>query len=194
MGDEPVFCDFRDEWQNQNTEAFRMSADEIRQRINQVNADVYGRHRGIHLMGSITGYLTILFCIWILIAGHDPLARIGFALMLGSFAIGLYRNVSYRRAEKAAACAAEMGNLVSVDFFKGQLERLRDLHSGKRYWPNMLLGMAGVTLAGHESPVFVIASILVGSVTSSLVFRATRKYQHLLDEINRLQGENPIGV
>lgn len=196
MGDDMVSRDFRDEWQNQNREAFRMSADEIRQRIEQVNVNVYGRHRGIHVMGFIVGLCVFLpICIAEIIGNHDPLVRIGWALMLGSYAFGLYRNVSYKRAEKTTAQrAAEMGNLVSVDFFKGQLERLRDLHSGKRYWPTRLLFMAGLSLIWHESRILVIAGIVLVSVISPLVFRETRKYQQQLDEINRLQEENPIGV
>lgn len=194
MADDMVSSDIRVEWQNQNREAFRMSADEIRQRIEKVNAEIYGRNRGIRLIASIVGYLSIVFFISALMGTHDPIARIGFALVLAIYAIGLYRGVSFRRAEKAVARAAEMGNLVSADFFKGQLERLRDLHSGKWYWPNMFFSIAGLTLIGHESRVFVIGSILVGSVISLLVFRTTRKYQQQLDEINRLQQENPDRV
>ncbi len=190
MDDDMVSSDFRDEWQNQNREAFRMSADEIRQRIERVNMEVYGRHRVIHLTGAILGWLIIPLWIGLLIGNHDPLVRIGYALLLGIYAIGLYRGVSYRRAAKAAARASEMGNLVSVDFFKGQLERLRDLHSGKRYWPTQLLFMAGFSLVGHESRILVIAVIVLVSVISPLVFRSTRKYQQQLDEVNRLQEEN----
>ncbi|HKS23677.1 MAG TPA: hypothetical protein VJZ76_12820 [Thermoanaerobaculia bacterium] len=183
MGD-----DIRDQWQNQNGEAFRMSADEIRQRIEEVNANVYGRNRIIHRMGPIMGFLTILLGIWLLIEGRDPLARVGWALLLGSFALGFYRGAAFRRATKTAVQRAEeMGDVGSVEFFKGQLERLRDFHSGARYWPSLLLCVAGVTLAGHQSRNFVIATIALTSVIAPLIFRMTRQYQHQLDEINRLQ-------
>jgi hypothetical protein len=188
MGDELFSGDFRDEWQNQNREAFRMSADEIRQRIEQVNVKVYGRNRVIHFLALIGTCLVLLTGIAVLMGNHDPLVRIGWALLLGSFAFDFYRGASYRRTEKIAAQrAAETGNQASVDFFKGQLERLRDFHSGKRYWPGVLLNVAGITLVAHESRILVIATILVASVTAPLIFRTTRQYQHQLDEINRLQ-------
>ena len=111
--------------------------------------------------------------------------------MLVGGAFMLYRAVSNKRAEKTSAQqAAEMGNLVSVDFLKTQLERQRDFYRGKRFWSLQLTVILAQLLIAHQSRIFLIIFIMAAIVTVPMSLRMTRKYQHQLDEINRLHEEN----
>lgn len=180
-------------WQNQSAEPLRMTPDELRKRMEQLDRRTRTRNRGAY---QACGFLVIAF-LWSLTVFPNDLQRIGAVLTIAGVGVLFYQ---IRANKLATRKAAESGSTASLAFHRGELARQRDFHRGKLFWsrflalmPGPLLGLFGFYQAyPHLAKILVVEGItfiLVFIATIPVNRRLARKYQRQLDELDRMQKE-----
>jgi hypothetical protein len=184
-------------WQTDTTAPLHLSAEELRARSERLARTTRRRNLG----GLACCAIVFAGCIWWLVQVADPLARIGALLTVVGIGTLAFQLRSDQGSEQAAVRRATMmGGSASVDFHRGELERQRDFHSGRRLWtrllmfaPGPLLFFAGFARAHPEVggtirlEALAFALFLLAAVPLNL--RLARTYQRRLDELDRLQKE-----
>jgi small-conductance mechanosensitive channel len=118
MPDEPR--DVRSLWQKQETDDVQISVDELRRKASAFQKRI--RRRNIREYAAAV--LVIVAFSWFFVVSHELVPRISFALIVLSTFWVVY-NLHRRGSVKAAP--ADMGRANSIQFFRGELERQRDL-------------------------------------------------------------------
>jgi len=195
MADEFSSEDVRDVWQKQDSESFRMSLDEIRKKSELLDSCIRRRN----LIGLAIGFFEVVwFSVFVFIVpnlGH----RIGYfllALGCGYLVYQFFLNKLQKRA--AVIRAGEMGNKVSIEFYRAELGRQRDFHRGSRFWSRLVmlalgpLVFFGLAIAHPQNDRFlwlvVSASLLLLLLRAvPLNLRRARKYQAQINELDALQ-------
>jgi len=191
MAADPGPEELRALWQADGAGALRMSPEELRIRVEKVAA----RARRRDLGAIAVSVLVSAGCLWSTTVLRDPLARLGAALIIAAAAFMTFQALSSRKGER-------MSGVGTAEFYKAQLERQRDFHRGRRFWSRALALVPGPALlfAGfaREHPE-VAGTIRLEAVAFGLMLIAAvflnrslaRRYQAQLDELNRLQEEQP---
>lgn len=197
MGDEFSPDDVRNAWQNNNLPPFRMSPAEIRKRIEQFDKMIRRRKlKGYGVcVAAIAGNLVLFFTF------SNLVARIGALLTAWGAGYILYQVRLYHLNRKAAAAtAARKGTVVSVEFYRAELQRLRDFTCGIWLWsralmilPGPLVFMIGLQFSYPGLELFIYAEMALFltllTIAIPLNLRISRKYQLEIDELESLQKD-----
>lgn len=182
-----------DLWQSQTTERFQMTPEEIRMRIEMMEKTLRRRTRGGYL---VTVFLFVMFGIWLVVDGADPIFRLGALLLILAVVFFGYQ-IHQNRFREAPAGA--VGSTASVDFLRRELTRQRDFHRGRLFWSRLLsIFPAGLVFLygfarAHPEVLRTIqleALLLVffSLLAIPLNLWMSRKYQRQIDELDRNLG------
>jgi len=181
-------------WQNQKPEGIRMSVEDLRSKAGKFHKRIWWRNAREY--GAVI--VVVVFLGFQLTRPADSLTRSGFALMIGGvlyLAWGLHKRSSTKRIPE------ELGFASSVDFFRQQLVRERDLMQtvGTWYLGPLLPGWVVVMIAiartnpGHL-PHFGFVCIAFNILSAALFvlvwqwnLRAACKVQRRIDQLDALQ-------
>ena len=184
-------------WQNQPTEPFKMSADEIRRKARRLQT----KARIEALSWIVIGlFLSVIFARTFAKAG-DLVSRLGWGLLS---AWGIYGAFQAWRWIWPGKLAPDSTVATSREFYRRELERRRDY--GRNVWNRSgltfcFLGLGMVVLPGllksieaprlllNAVPLFVLLSIWIASFIV-LRKRNQRKLQREIDELDALEREN----
>lgn len=172
-----------DLWQQQTSEGFRLTPEQIQSKLQDLEAKVRLRTRGGY---QVCASLIVAFSAWAFLE-HDLLMRIGFAASIVAIAFLAFQ-VGRADAPQVA--------LPSVEHLRNELQRQVDFHRGKRLWSRLLLlypsGFFFLFAFAHAHPEVswiiryeVAAFILIFFVTIPLNRRIARKYQRQIEELDR---------
>ena len=196
MANEPA----RDEemknvWQSQEGEGLEMSLDEIR-----LKAEKHGRRIDWRNAREYIAALAVaVFLGFSFFRTTDVLSRAGFGLVIASvlyIAWHLHRKGSRRRLP------SDLGVADCLQFYRGELERQRDLLNGVWRWylGPMVPGLAVVMLAltrtnpGHLKHIGWVIAIYGAVIALVFLFvwrlneRAARSLQQRIDALDALRG------
>jgi hypothetical protein len=180
-------------WQNQNTEGFHTTPDELRKRMEQMEKKLRRRSLDGYL---VCGFLVVFFMLWLTVS-TDPIQRLGAAMTIAGVGYLAYQVRQNRWRETPPA---DIGNTASADFLRTELTRQRDFHRGRTFWmrilaffPGPMVFFAGFARAQPE----LIGMIRFEAITFVLLILAAiplnrwmvRKYQRQLDGLDRMQRE-----
>jgi hypothetical protein len=184
-------------WQDQPTEAIKMSLDEIRRRAQKLQTK--GR-----LAALSTIVIGLVLCVFFALSSARPqevVGRVGWG-MLSLW--GLYAAYQAYKWIWPGRLAADATFSTSLDFYRSELERSRDY--ARHVWRRAGLtfcfaGLALVVIPGligalrNPRLLWNVVPLFVLLVTWFVVFfsmrrRNQRKLQREIDELKALEGEN----
>jgi hypothetical protein len=177
-------------WRAQSNEGFRMSSEEIRNRIETMNRKLRRRTFDGYL---VCGALIVFFAGWMFV-GMNSLQLVGAVLTIIA--------VSYMawqiRANRFRTPSIDVVD--TLEHLRRELARQRDFHRGTRFWSRMLLLVPGglIFFAGfaraHPEVIRIIRFEIISFVVFSLAaiplnMWMARRYQKQIDALARLQEE-----
>ena len=191
--------DVRMAWQADDAGNIRLSAQDLRARIERVSRRTSHRTIG----GLIVCALVMLswLYVWSVAPLTSGLARAGMTIIVGAIAVLGFQLIVHRDvAEDTWRAMAERGGAPSLAFHRWQLERQREFHRGWRVWSRMLLFVPGGVLffigfAGEHPEVATTihlefaAFLMLAAAAFPVNERLARRYERQLDELNRLQED-----
>lgn len=176
-------------WQSQPVEGTKMSADVIRQRAVRFERKISNRN----LRESIIALLVIAFFSYSFVTTPGTLLRITWLLFIAGM---IWIIIQLRRKGTPKTMPGAMGNFSSIEFFRAELERQRDLVKSVWRWylAPLVPGYFALNLACiFVSPrpprwgalalidvIFVVAFAAVWKMNQ----RAARCLQRTIDELN----------
>ena len=180
--------DVIDLWQQQTSEGFRLTSEEIQMNLQNLESKVRARTRGGYL---VCAFLIVAFSTWAFIE-DDLLMRLGAAATVVAIA---FLAIQVHRNRFGTGDAPQMA-LPSLEHLRNELQRQADFHRGKRLWSRMLL----LTPAGlffffafaraHPEVIaiirFEIASfVLLALAAIPLNLKLAGKYQRQIEDLDR---------
>ncbi len=190
--------DVRNVWQNQNVGSFRMTPDEIRRKIEQFDRKI--RKRNFIAYAACFIVIAYFGCFFFFFF-PNLIQRIGSILtVLGTGYLVYQVRLNQLQKRAAVITGAKMGNAVSVEFYRAELQRQRDFHCGIWLWSRLLIFAPGplVFILGFEIAHPELATIIraegaailfLAALAVPLNLRLARKYQKQIDELESLQRE-----
>lgn len=185
--------EMRDLWQGQDTNGFRMSTEEIRRTMEELEKKLGRRTR----LGMLVSWsLIAMFALWSL-AAKNAIQQTGALLTVAGVAYLAYQ---LRQNRFRGAPAEALGTTASADYLRAELERQRDFHRGKTFWTRLLILIPGplVFFAGfakaHPEVIGMIRFEVITFVILTLAaipvnLRLARGYQRQIDELDTMRGE-----
>jgi hypothetical protein len=185
--------DVLDLWQNQETEGFRMTSEEIHKRVEMMEKKLRRRWRAGYL---VCGSLIAFFMQWS-IASDDVIQRLGAVLTIVGLA---YLAWQIRQNRWRQLPPETIGGIASADFLRTELARQRDFHRGRTFWTRMALLVPGplvfflgfaraqphlVNMIRYEA----ITCVLLAIAAVPLNYWMAGKYHRQIDQLDRLQRE-----
>lgn len=128
MADETNVADV---WQQQPSEGFRLTGEEITMKIEELDRKLRRRTHDGYL---VCGFLMLAFTVWALLES-DPFLRLGAAATVAAVAYLAFQ-VHRNRFRKQPPVS---GATPSLDHLRTELARQRDFHRGNLFWSRMLL-------------------------------------------------------
>lgn len=189
--------DPRNIWQNQPTEPFKMSTEEIRRKAQQRQK----KARSIALLGITIGLSLFVVFAWTFARVHEVVPRMGWGLMS---LWGIYFAYQVYRWILPARLAPQATVSTSIEFYKSELERRRDWdrHVWRRSGlPVCFLGLAMVVvpplirslntprLLANYVPIFVLLLVWVIAFFR-LKKRQQQELQQETEELRVLEKED----
>jgi hypothetical protein len=180
-------------WQNQQSESFSLSPDEIELKLLAVTD--MNRKRSFSVVLSLAILIPGLGLWWTRFP--NPLSRFGTVLtLIGSAYVAAQAYVIRRRQREADLGAAS--DEPSVAFYRTALERQRDLHRGAWLWSRLAIFLPGPVIfvlgARSNSRLSLIAIgaifVLLGILAIPMNLSRARSFQRRIDELDRLQQES----
>ena len=177
-------------WRAQSSEGFRMSNEEIRNRIETMNRKMRRRTIGGYLLCAT---IIVSFAGWLFI-GMNSLQLVGAVLTIIA--------VSYMawqiRANRFRTPSIDVVD--TLEHLRRELARQRDFHRGTRFWSRMLLLVPGglIFFAGFARAHPEVIRIIRFEIISFVVFALAaiplnmwmaRRYQKQIDALARLEEE-----
>jgi hypothetical protein len=191
--------DVRMAWQADDAGGIRISADDLRARIDRVSRKTSRRTIG----GLIVCALVVVswMYIWSVAPLESGLARAG--MMITCVAIGVlaFQLLAHRDVDADEwRATSERGGVPSLAFHHWQLERQRDFHRGRRFWTRMLPLAGGAVsffvgfAAEHPEVATTIrlefaAGLLLLAAAVPVNLLLARRYQRQLDELDSLRED-----
>lgn len=181
-------------WQNQPSEGMLMSVDEIRRRARKFQKKIYWRNAREYIAALVV-VIFFGFEFWLV---ADALTRVGSGLCIAGL---LYVVGQLHRKGSARSLPAEMGLATSLEFFRRELERQRDLLRSLWSWylgplipgPVVLLLARARTSPDHLRQIGLSLALAFFMLLFVLVWmlnqRAARKLQRRIEELNALEGQ-----
>ena len=196
MNDEQPTDDLRDFWQNQNVPPFRMSSDEIKKGIDQLDRCF---RRGT--TASYTcAFLAIAGTILWLFAFPNLIQRIGSILTaLGAGYIIYQIRLSQLLKRSAEVAAERMGNTASVEFYRTELKQRHDFHSGIWLWSRLIIFAPGPLIfiigdqVAHPGKIhnYVVIGVYLAVLAMGVYLqrREANRLQSEINEVEKLQSD-----
>ena len=186
--------DPRNIWKDQPTEAFKMSADELRRKAQQRER----KSRFEAAYSIIIGLILFVFFAWTFARAHELAPRIGFGVLS---LWGIY--FAYQACKRIwqGRLAPDATLNTTLQSYRSELEKRRDY--GRHIWrrAGLTFGVLGVAMiivpaligvAGHPRdtlPFFVLLAIWL-AVILRLRKRNRGKLQQEIEELRALEREN----
>jgi len=177
-------------WRAQSSDGFRMSSEEIRNRIETMNRKMRRR--------AFDGYLVcatmiVFFAGWMFV-GMNSLQLVGAVLTI----IALSYMAWQIRASRFRTPSIDVVD--TLEHLRRELARQRDFHRGTRFWSRMALLVPGglIFFAGFARAHPEVIRIIRFEIISFVVFALSaiplnmwmaRRYQKQIDALARLQEE-----
>ena len=188
MSDDRVPADVQNLWQGQPVTGGTMSLDELRRRSRYVERRVGRRN-----LREYIGAVVVLFWFgWVAWIAPSPMIRVAAVLILAATIFVVYHLRRYGTAKPMPADLALTGCL---QFYRGELERQRDLLRGAWKWyvlpfaPGLMLIYLGQLMAhpGRASRALwpAAATVLFMVAVSELNRHVAKKIQVKIDELER---------
>ena len=180
-------------WQCQPVEGIKMSAEQVRKRAGGFEKKIMWRNVREYLSGGIAAVLFAYF----IATNHDPLFRASCILMIVGLA---YVAWQLHRKGSAQSVPEEMGLVSSLQFYRGQLERQRDLAASVWSWylaplvPGLALFAVSSALADPRPRKLIALALFYGFATGLFIFiwrlnaRGARCLQRLIDELGATEN------
>jgi hypothetical protein len=177
-------------WRAQNNEGFRMSNEEIRNRIETMDRKMRRRTIDFYL---VLATMTIALAFWMFI-DRNKLEAIGAVLAIIGFGYLAWQI----RANRFRSYSSDASG--TLEHLRNELARQRDFHGGSRFWwrllflvPGPLVFFAGFAQA-HPEVILMIRFEVVSFVVFALAaiplnMWMARRYQKQIDALARLQEE-----
>jgi hypothetical protein len=173
-------------WQSQSSDKPEMSLEQVREKARQLERRVARRNRREY----IAAVIAVFSYGWILWRVPVGAARIGAGLIIAATILICYRLHAYG---SASSLRADVGIKNSLEFYRVQLERQRDLLRSVWLWfllpfvPGFVVGLIGLARAQPSlmSPIVVYGVLLVmlGLGLHALNRRAAARIQRALDRL-----------
>jgi len=197
MPDESPGNDPQQIWQNQSTERYRMSLEQISQKIRRL-------HRQARLAALLFGALGVVLCVvFARSAWREPYAipRAGWAILSLWTLYSAYAAYKSNWPKKSVSDASWS---TSVAFYRGELEKQRDLtrdvwrRSGLTFCflgvaliilPGLILALRTPRLLVNGVPFFAMLGIWF-VMYHSMRKRKLRKLQREIDELTAMEGQS----
>lgn len=178
--------DLKNLWKELGTDPFHLSADQLR-------AEAQRLHQGLcrrTLLGGMVGAFGAAVGLVIFLRVSDGLTRSGALLTLLGVGFALVQ-LRLRRAWNMP----DPGQTVSLQYYRGELERQRDFHSGRWLWSRMIVFAPGpaVTMLAVARTHPEIANVLRADAAVFLVLcgiavpvnlRLAKRFQRRLEALN----------
>jgi hypothetical protein len=175
-------------WQHQAVEGINLSADQIRQRAGKFENQIRWRNVREYLGAALAALLQGFF----FVRSHDIFFRAAFGLLIAGL---VWVVIQIRRKGTARSLPSALGASTCVQFFRGELERQRDLVAN--VWPWYLAplvpGFVLYTLAyavAFPHPAQLAGLALLDAIVATVFLyiwklnrRAARSLQRLIDEL-----------
>jgi hypothetical protein len=191
--------DPRSLWQADGSGAGRLSASELRARVQRLARTTRRRNYAALVVCGVV----LAVCVWWFLWIDDPLARVGSVLTAVGVGTIVFQVRANQMSEQAAVRrASQMGETASVEFYRADLERQRDFHRGRWLWPRLLLLAPGpqILFVGFaRAHPEVAATIRLEALAAAILLLAAvpvnlwlaHGYQRQLDQLNRFLKERP---
>lgn len=191
MTNQPPENDILKAWQIQPTEPLTMSLQQLRSEAGKFERSIKRRN----LMEYIAAVLVMAGAGWFAVMLENTLLRTGCVLIV----VGVLYVVRqlYRRGS-AGALPSDASLLVSVDFYRWELVRQRDLLRGVWSWyigpllPGMALLYIGILVQRPDRAVDIGLNALLVALflvfVGAINWRAAAKLQREVDEIDALKN------
>jgi hypothetical protein len=186
-------------WQNQPTEAFKMSADQLRFEAQKRASK--GRFEALYT--GVIGLTLSIFFAWILVTAHDLVLRAGFgvlALWCLFMAYQAYKGIRSGRLEPDAPLST------TLESYRSELEKRRDFT--RHVWrkaglafcflglalvivPELIKALRSPRLALNVLPVCVLLAIWL-AIFFPLRKRRLQKLQQEIEELRVFERENRV--
>jgi hypothetical protein len=181
-------------WQCQPLEGIQMSADQIRRRAGTFQKKILWRNVREYAAGLIAAVLFGFF----FVTSHDTLFRVGCALLIAGLA---YVAWHLHRKGSARSVPAAVGAASSLQFYRGELERQRDLVASVWWWylgpliPGLILFAVSAALADPHPHKLGVLALVYGLCAGLFIFvwklnaRAAHCLQRLIDELYTAESQ-----
>lgn len=173
-------------WQSQPPREWAMSIEEVREKAQRLERRVARRNRREY----IAGVVVVLGYGWILWRAPSAVVRAGAGLIIAATIFICYQ---LRVHGSAASLQADVGITSSLDFYRVQLERQRDLLRGVWRWcllpfvPGFMVLLIGQALAQPTRVSFVAAygvvALILGVGLHVLNRHVAARIQRALDRL-----------
>jgi hypothetical protein len=180
-------------WQSQPVEGIQMSLDAIRKRAGKFETTILWRNRREYVGALIPAVLFAFF----FVRTHDILFRIAFGTLIAGLAFMVFH---LHQRGSARTLPEALGASTCVQFFRGELERQRDLVANVWPWylaplvPGFVLYTAAYGRA-LPYPVNLVGMAWLDGIVAAVFFfiwklnqRAARSLQHLIDELHAAEN------
>ncbi len=181
-------------WQSQPTEGIKMSTEAIRLRAGKFERKI--SHRNIReYLSSLLAALTFGY---FLVTTHDVLFRIAYVLFIAGLGWVVFQ---LHRKGSAKTMPGAMGSSTSMQFFRNELERQRDVVNNVWSWylAPLVPGFIVLTIASalaHPFPAGLASALLLDACVAVLFYgvwrmnaRAARCLQRSIDEIRAAENQ-----
>jgi hypothetical protein len=181
--------DPRDLWQSQEVEEMKLSIEELRAKASKFQRRI--RRRNLREYGA--ALIGIALFGWNLWTDHNTIERIGFALVIAG---AIYYMGHLSKWGAAKFLPADLGRADCLRFYRGELERQRDLLRSVWWWaigplvPGLALGLIyGVVTAAPAARWRPTAALLIAAAIIACIGwlnqRAARRLDGRIAELNR---------
>jgi hypothetical protein len=180
-------------WQCQPVEGIKMSAEQIRKRAGGFEKKIMWRNVREYVSGLIAAGLFASF----FVKNHDPMFRSACGLMIVGLA---YVAWQLHRKGAAASVPEDMGAASSLQFYRKQLERQRDLAASVWSWylaplvPGLVLFAVSSALGDPRPRKLIILALFYGFSAGLFIFiwklnaRGARCLQKMIDELTAAEN------
>jgi len=178
-------------WQAQSGSGFRMSSEEIRNRLETMNRKMRRRTFNGYL---VCAFLIVGFIAWMFV-GMNTLQTIGAVFMIIATSYMAWQI----RANRFRTPSIDVVD--TLEHLRRELARQRDFHRGTRFWSRMLLLVPGglIFFAGFAQAHPEVIRIIRFEIISFVIFAISaiplnawmaRRYQKQIDALSRLEEES----
>jgi len=180
-------------WQCQPVEGIKMSVEEIHGRATKFEKKIWWRNFREYAAGAIA----IVLLGFSFASSHDVLSRVASALLIAGMAYVFYQ---LHRQGRAKNVPAAMGLEHSLQFYRNELERQRDLVSNVWTWylgpfvPGLLISMIAAMLHDTHLRHLAVVAFWYALMAAFFIFawrlnvRAARCLQRMIDDLQAAEG------